>query len=336
MMLDSVLTILAGGTSRRYQLKNSQWQDKALIRINQIPLLVHLLKRSSIYYQNLCISVNTSQRKENYLNIISSHISRVPDFVLDFQDTQLKGVFLGIYSALRKYPNKKVQFIPSDRPFLDFKILSEMKSEKSSVSVLQHETGMIEPLLSLYGKNIYFPEEFKQLPLTRADVLIRLSPNLQIYNATSILKENNLPSYIFDNINVQGDFTKTKEITYDVNELKIPEPVEIKRNESFSPGNSTNVKDFLKELMENDNFYLAFLWSQYFIMKSHNSVKELTSIGKLCLNKEYLYWLNNGMPFLALHSLQDLVYFFPEEENKRITKEIDKLKIQIKFKSKKM
>ncbi|NPD89029.1 MAG: NTP transferase domain-containing protein [Asgard group archaeon] len=336
-MHDSVLTILAGGSSRRFQLRNSQWQDKALLEINQIPLLIHLLEKSSSHYQDICISVNSSDRKRNYLNIIKSHVPlKIPNFIIDHQNTQFKGVFLGIYSVLNNYFDKNVQLIPSDRPFLDFLVLSKMKTEKSGISVLQYENGMIEPLLTLYGSDIYFPKEFEKLSLTRADVLIRLSLHLQVYNATSILEKNNLPSYIFDNINVQDDFTKTRKTTYNIGEIHIPSPKKIKRSKYSVPDSSTNVNDFLENLIENDNFYLAFLWSQYFIKRLSEPVRGISSIGKECLRKEYNYWLNNNMPFLALHALQDLVHFFPEEENKATIQEIIKLKTKIKVKSRKM
>lgn len=336
-MLDSVLVILAGGSSRRFQIKNSKWQDKALLEINQIPLLIQLLERSSSYYQDKCISVNSLNRKRNYLSIIKSHASsETPNFIIDSQNTQFKGVFLGIYSVLNNYTDKKVQFVPSDRPFLDFLILSKMEVEKFGVSVLQHENGMIEPLLSLYGSDVYFPKEFEQLSLTRADVLIRLSPHLRVYNATSILEKNNLPSYIFDNINIQDDFTELKETAYDIGEIQIPSPKEIEGSRFSVPDSSTDINDFLENLMDNCNFYLAFLWSQCFIKSISESVKGIGDIGKECLKKEYNYWLGNNMPFLALHALQDLVHFFPEEENKTTIQEIIELKTKIKMKSRKM
>jgi hypothetical protein len=61
-----------------------------------------------------------------------------------------------------------------------------------------------------------------------------------------------------------------------------------------------------------------------------------SNIGKRCLRGEYDYWLDNNVPFLALHALQDLVYFFPEEKNPEVSKELDRLKTKIKIKSKKM
>ncbi|MCG3222751.1 MAG: NTP transferase domain-containing protein [Candidatus Heimdallarchaeota archaeon] len=336
-MLASVLAILAGGSSRRFQLKNSQWQDKALIQINQTPLLIHLLKKSSSRYQDICISVNSLNRKRNYLDIIKSHVSsEKPNFIIDSQNTKFKGVFLGIYSVLNHYTDRNVQFVPSDRPFLDFLILSKMDVEKSGVSILQYENGMIEPLLSLYGSDVYFPEEFEQLPLTRADVLIRLSPHLRVYNATSILAKNNLPSYIFDNINIQDDFTKSRETEYDIGEIQIPSPNEIRRSSFSIPDSSTDANDFLGDLIKNNNFYLAFLWSQCFIKSISESAKGIGDIGKECLRKEYNYWLNNKMPFLALHALQDLVHFFPEEENKPTIQKIIELRTKIKIKSRKM
>ena len=337
MMLDSVLAILAGGSSRRFQSKNSQWQDKALLKINQTPLLIHLLERSSSYYPDICISVNSSDRKQSYQDIMGIHsFSKKPNFVIDYKKTQFKGVFLAIYSILDNYIDREVQFIPSDRPFIDFLILSKMKVEKSGVSVLQYENGMMEPLLSLYGPNVYFPKEFEELPLTRADVLIRLSPHLRVYNATSILEKNNIPNYIFDNINVQDDFTKTRDMKYKIEEIQIPSPEEIKKKGFTVPDSSTEIDDFLGDLMENDNFYLTFLWSQYYIRKLPKPVKEIGDIGKECLRKEYSYWLNNKMFFLALHALQDLIHFFPEEENKETSQEIIKLKAKIKVKSRKM
>ncbi len=191
---------------------------------------------------------------------------------------------------------------------------------------------MIEPLLSLYGSNIYFPKEFEQLPLTRADVLIRIAQHLQIYDATSILEENDLPSYIFDNINLQEDLTSIGRRAYNIEDIRVPAPMKIKRNRISIPDSSKELNDFLWNLIESKYFYLAFLWSQYFRGKlSENDFRE---IGVACLREESIYWLDNNMPFLALHALQDLVNFYPEKETKEINQKITKLKTKINIKSK--
>ena len=334
-MSDSVLAILAGGSSRRFQVGNKQWQDKALLEMNGAPLLIHLLNNSSMYYSDISISVNTKNRRKKYSDIIVNHlISEMPNFIIDYQNSQFQGVFLGIYSVLRSLPNRNIQFIPSDRPYLNFLILNKLKTVRFGVSILRYENGMIEPLLSLYGSDMYFPKEFEQLPLTRADALIRVAQHLQIYNITSILEENNLPSYIFDNINIQEDYTSVRKRTYDIENIQIPDPIKIKRNKIPILDSSTDINDFLWNLIEEKYFYLAFLWSRYFRRKL--SEHDFREIEIACLRRESVYWLDSNMPFLALHALQDLVNFYPEEETVKTSKKITELKTKIRIKSKKV
>jgi len=332
-MVDSVLAILAGGLSRRFQTKNSLWQDKALISVDNIPLLVHLLEKGKDHYQEICVSVNSFSREKKYRKTLEIFKDKsMPNFVIDRENTQLQGVFLGMNTVMKRYSDKSIQFIPSDRPFIEFEILDKMKVEKTSVSVLYYENGMIEPLLALYGPQCYFPKQFERLPLSRGDVLIRLSPRLRLYNVSKIIEENNLPNYIFENINIQEDLKKIRQDDFDLKEIKISEPKIISREKPMKfdfSNDETDFFEFIQKLISKSNFYSAFLWTEFCHSCSLISKEVFLDLGKRALKEEHEYWTNENLPFLALHSLQDLVIIFPEENNGKNKKKIAELQVQL-------
>jgi len=160
-MTSAVLAILAGGLSRRFQPSNAKWQDKALSNFEGVPLLVNLIKRARKSYDTICISVNSYDREADYSNVIHKFESSIkPTFVVDKDNTEIRGVLRGIISVLEKYKEKEIQFIPTDFPFINFKILESIRPENGGMGILNYSNGMIEPLLSFYGYPRYFPELF--------------------------------------------------------------------------------------------------------------------------------------------------------------------------------
>ncbi|MHA1668109.1 MAG: molybdenum cofactor guanylyltransferase [Candidatus Heimdallarchaeaceae archaeon] len=337
-MSNSILAILAGGYSRRFQKSGSKWQDKSLLEIDNTPLLVNTLQKSKQYYDKFCISVNSFKRKKKYDKIIRKHVSDIkPHFVVDQKRTKFKGVFLGISSVIVQHPRKKIQLLSSDRPFMEPLILHKMNVHERGVSLLSWENGLLEPLLALYGENQHFPKYFTFLELKRADVLIRTSPYLCKYNVEKILKENNLPFYIFDNINVQENISLRSKKPLGLDELILPSPEIINRpipRSLNTPFRENDILGFLETLNNQKNHYLAFLWSILFYKKSLVNQEDFSHIRKSLLKEEYRFWLNKNTPFLAYHALQDLISLFPEEKNSDILLEISQLRNSLNIHSK--
>jgi len=340
MMSDTVLTILAGGLSRRFQTQRNNWEDKALISFHDIPILIHLLKKGKEFFPKISISVNTQTRKKLYLKTIKQYkISPSPSFVIDKKSIKFKGVLLGIFSSLMKYEDNNIQFIPSDRPFLELGILNKMSVNKYGTSFLCHENGMIEPLLCLCGSKTYLPPQFLKLPLSRADVIIRLSPHLQIYNATEILENNNLSPLIFKNINQPSDIQLVEPKIATTTNVTVLPPKIIQRSNLLKieiEEEKENKSKFLQTLIETKNFYAAFLWVMHFEMNSKISREEYLDLASVVLKHEYQYWIDNKLPFLALHALQDLLRVVPEEQDERNIRAISELEERMEIKPRKI
>ncbi len=335
MMSKTVLVILAGGLSRRYQKQNTEWQDKILFSFNDEPFLVNLVRRSNLLYDEVVLSVNSAIRKEEYLTILQSYnLMDQIDFIIDDSNSSFEGAMLGVGSALRLLRGKSVQFLPSDRPFLMLSLLKSMKICNDGVSIFQSETGMIEPLLALYGPKTYFPKQFEKLSLTRADVLMRTSPMLKLYDSTAIIEINNLPTKTFDNVNIQSELRTYTIDIQELDKLEMPSPKTITRSlinmepESFD---ESYLYDSIEKMNDLHNNYSAFLWSRHFRKSSKLKEKDYEELAKKSLKAEYLYWKDNNMHFFALHALQDLVYYFPEEAKDTILKEVKELKKKLKI-----
>lgn len=334
-MSSRTLTILAGGYSRRFQKKDGKWLDKALLYINNEPLLIHLLDQGNEIYDGINISVNSNSRKRNYEEIVKSYLPNVnTDFTVDLRKISLDGVLKGIYSTLEKRTNSSVQFIPTDRPYLDLRILKGLKVMKRGVSLLRYDNGMIEPLLSLYGAQASFPENFSQLPLSRADVPIRFSNEIQVYSISEILGRNSLSSKIFAHINIQSDIENERIEYSNSTAANIPDSVLIEReqpNFTFDDIRYNEEDEIVETLVEIENYYSAFLSSFYFWKQKKISIEKYKAFGIKSLKKEYEFWIKNEMPFLALHSLDDLVRYFPGERKPGIKAKIKHLRKKMKI-----
>jgi molybdopterin-guanine dinucleotide biosynthesis protein A len=335
-MSNHVFTILAGGFSRRFQKEDGKWLDKALLHIKEKPLLIHHIEKAKEKYDQISISVNSISRQSEYEKIMKNYLPNVRvKYTVDLQEINLDGVLRGIFSSLRNFNGSRIQFMPSDRPYLDLRILKGMDVEKRGVSLLQYENGMIEPLLALYGENTVFPDYFTQLPLSRADVPIRLSNKIQYYKIEEILDMNDLSSRIFTNVNVQTDIDDEEHKKADLPEISIPTPTKIKRESleySINYNNNEEVSRIIEDLFEIENYYSVFLLSLYLRKENKITAEEYNKLGIESLKKEHEFWINNEMPLLALHSLDDLVKYFPNERNSDIVMELEKLRGKMKIK----
>ena len=339
-MTSTVLAILAGGFSRRYQESNAQWQDKALSNFEGVPLLVNLVNKARRFYDTICISVNSDARKEDYLNVFHQfEPSFKPDFVVDKDNNEIQGVLQGITSVLTKYQEKEIQFIPTDFPFIDFKILENIRAKSGGVGILYYSSGMIEPLLTLYGCTRYFPKQFQRLSLSRADVMIRLSSHLNLYDIKQILEVNQLSPRVFSNINIQSDSNLVKDTRHESKSTIMPIPREIRRFDlnklNFPPESPDNV-NFIYEIIEKKQFYAAFLWSRYCFQKNMISSEDYQNFGKISLKQESQLWLDEDLLFLAIHALQDLIQYFPEEKDVKVVKEISFLRKKLSIEPRKV
>ena len=106
-MSSRILSILAGGFSRRFQDKKNQWLDKFLLQFKEKPLIIHLIEEAKKHFDGLKISVNSSSRAVKYAKIIKEYqIAATLEFIVDLKGISLEGVLRGIYTSLKKSENK--------------------------------------------------------------------------------------------------------------------------------------------------------------------------------------------------------------------------------------
>jgi len=339
-MSDRVLTILAGGTSRRFQHKNNQWSDKALMNYIDKPLLIHLLVQSIKLYDSVAISINKRKRKKVYSNLINLYSTlSSPHYIIDEKRSRFEGVLKGIYTSMKYFENKEIQFVPSDRPYLNFEIIRKLDVKDNGASILQYSNGMIEPLLSLYGKNMRIPPIFFNLSLSRADVPIRLAQSIQTFSIEKLLSMNNLSARILANINVKVDLDIPDNGIGVPKEVLLPIPRHIERK-PLPPLPLDNMKRkiyvVMSELMERERFYAAYLW--VLLAQKNRWVDEINfnKLARDALRREMKYWNENNISFLELHALQDLVHNFPEEQTKNNMSTVLKLKERMRIKPRKI
>ena len=149
-----------------------------------------------------------------------------------------------------------------------------------------------------------------------------------LFNIDKIIENNQLPSYIFTNVNIQSDLSIEKP-SYDFTSLDLPKPRLIRRKDL--PKINYNLieqdsKELIHKLVENQHYYLAFLISMYLKQNSVFSSIDFQNLAYSILEKEYNYWLKKNLNFLALHALQDQIEFYPKPNNRKIMKEISKLR----------
>ncbi len=336
-----ILGILAGGKSRRFNRYSNTEYDKALIKINGKPLLIHIIENSLSYYSDVCLSVDTNTKKNKYEEILTKFdLKKEVSIIVDIKNNnKTHGVLKGISSLLLTHNKREIQLMTTDRPNIDIKLLRSLEVQPNSVSILVYQNGLFEPLLSLYGKNFDYNSISLKLPLNRGDVFFRQAEKLQLYNLSQIIEDNKLSKDFFLNLNYPQDYqssvlkprdtyiiTKYKSIINRVNINGKLEPKELSIDEFH---------DTYNKFINNGEYYRAFLFSLYFKLENAIDSEIFTQNAKKALLGEYSYWKDKSLHFLELHALQDLVYYAPTEVTKDILKEIELLKKLMNIRSKK-
>ena len=92
------------------------------------------------------------------------------------------------------------------------------------------------------------------------------------------------------------------------------------------------IPDIATSLIENQHYYASFLLTLSALNQKKIDSNLLKKLGKNALAMEREYWIENNIPFLELHVLQDLVSNFPEEQTKKNMSSMLKLKERMKIK----
>ena len=126
--------ILAGGKSRR------MGTDKALLRFQEEPLLVHMIKLIEPFCDNLAISGQNSDYS-------TFGIEMVPDLFSDC------GPIAGIFSALKYSSSDWNLLVSVDVPFVNEELFHLLISNIGEYDcIIPKHTSGVEPLIGLYHR----------------------------------------------------------------------------------------------------------------------------------------------------------------------------------------
>ena len=132
--------ILAGGFSKRFG------QDKALIELDGIPLILHILDRASKIVDETVVVVRSENQKKTFERLLSHRTS----VVFDRHEAQspLVGALAGFESAQGEYS----LLLPCDTPFISSQVarfLLDICVNRNAV-IPRWPNGHIEPLQASY------------------------------------------------------------------------------------------------------------------------------------------------------------------------------------------
>ena len=200
--MEKTAIILAGGFSSRFG------SDKGLLKIENKPLIVHVVDTVSSIVEEILIITNSEKRIKTYSKeVLNSKVK----FTLDLYNGigPLAGALSGFSYAKGKYS----LLIPFDAPFMSKKILLLLfKSCKNKSAVIpKWPNNHIEPLHAVYNtkeaynaaKNAISQEE------TKVRALIQRLNNVQ-YISTEFIQKYDSQLQTFLNINTPSDLTKAK------------------------------------------------------------------------------------------------------------------------------
>lgn len=202
--MEKTAIILAGGFSSRFG------SDKGLLKIDNKPLIVHVVETVSSIVEEILIITNSKKRIETYSKVVSNAEVK---FVLDHYEGigPLAGAFSGFSQATSKYS----LLIPFDAPFMSKIILLLMFKlcKNKSAVIPKWPNNHIEPLHAVYNTKDAFiaaKNAISQQERKVRSIIQRL--NNVHYISTEFIQKYDSHLQTFLNINTPADLLKAKKI----------------------------------------------------------------------------------------------------------------------------
>lgn len=143
--------ILAGGKARRFQLRQGEWQDKALAELSGKPLLVHVVENARKVVDEVLVCVNDEARKANYAYTLKDYNLNNVGLVVDERISHISGPNLAIMTGLKATQADFCVTLPCDMPLMKPKIIQYLfnsaEETQAQVTVPLWPNGRIETLV---------------------------------------------------------------------------------------------------------------------------------------------------------------------------------------------
>ena len=204
--------ILAGGKARRFQTKTEPWTDKALVEVNDKPLLIHAINAVKGVVDEIVVSVNEEQRKTKYTEIIKKN--GLSDFkvVVDEKIDHISGPNVAIMSGLRAVKADWCITLPCDMPFLKPQVADYLfnQAEGCQVVVPMWPNGRLETLLMVLERQsgLEIAETLCQLKRPRSDDMPRGASKILFASPVNQIKTLDPQLRSFININSKEDLNR--------------------------------------------------------------------------------------------------------------------------------
>jgi molybdopterin-guanine dinucleotide biosynthesis protein A len=206
--------ILSGGNAKRFQIDGQQWLDKALAEINGKPLLLHAIENLENTVDKIVVCVNDQQRITTYRKLLEECGIGGVEFVVDQENSQVKGPLLAIVSGLAAVDTDYCLVVPTDMPFLNPKVADYLfeACKGYDVAVPMWPDGTVETLLMTIERKSCLETALTLLALNRAnaDTVIRAAGSIHLVSPLKEICRFDPELQSFVNINSQEDLTSLK------------------------------------------------------------------------------------------------------------------------------
>ena len=201
--------VLAGGSARRFQTHNKPWQDKALAELHGKSLLVHVIQGLRDIVDEVAVCINTKDRQTTYAKALEPYDVGDVKFVLDQENSPVKGPLLAIQSGLEAVSAPYCLTIPVDMPFLKPEVAYYMFNAVTGfdVAVPMWPDGKLETLMAVLKREtcLEITKTLLSLNESRANTIFRGASSLLLVSPLKEIKKLDPDLKSFININTQED-----------------------------------------------------------------------------------------------------------------------------------
>lgn len=195
--------VLAGGTSKRLG------GNKALIRLGDRPLLLHVVERVSELVSETVVVIGARDDADRYASVLPSTVMVLKDVV------EGKGPLAGVLTGMQGTRSNHVLVLPCDSPFVKREVLRYLfeSVEGSDAAVPRWPNGNIEPLHAVYRASSAAPAA--RDALGRGELFIRdMIRRLErvVYVDTETIRGLDPGLTTFFNINSQEDLQAARRL----------------------------------------------------------------------------------------------------------------------------
>jgi len=204
--------ILAGGRSKRFQVKGERWRDKALARLFGKPLLIHVVEKVSGVVEEIIVCVNEGARKRLYSEVLRKYSVGNVKFCVDEKSIRVEGPIRGIATGLKSASADYCVVLPCDIPLIQPSVVDYLfkVAEGSNVTVPVWPDGRLESLMAVYERKnvIQITDALCRLGRRRPDDIIRGGSKVTFVSTVGDLKSLDPEFRSFVNVNFREDLAR--------------------------------------------------------------------------------------------------------------------------------